>query len=203
MMPVLPAQFAEYKDKFPHIKMDRSEDGILLIRLHDGEDGEFEFSFAAHHEVAYLWRYVGDDPENKVIILTGSGDAFLRREYLGGGDSDRTAMDDDPAARATGWIDTHRHAKRLVMDHLDIEQPMIAALNGPVSFHAEIPLLCDIVLAAEHTVIADAIHFEHGMVPGDGVQNLFPLLMGFNRARYFMITGQQLTAQECRDFGLV
>ena len=203
MKPVLPVPFAEYKDKFPHVKMERSDDGILLLTFHNGQGDEFEWSFAAHHETAYLWRYVGDDPENKVVILTGSGNAFLRNEFRGEGDSDRDTMANDPAARAAAWVDTYRHAKRLVMDLLDIEQPMIAALNGPVTFHAEIPLLCDIVLAAEHTVIADAIHFELGWVPGDGVQTLFPLLMGYNRARYFMLTGQQLSAQQSLDFGLI
>lgn len=203
MNPTQPIPFSEYKDKFPHVKMERSDEGILLLTFHNGEGGEFEWSFAAHHETAYLWRYVGDDSENKVIIVTGSGDAFLTREDPIEGQKARNAMGDDPAGRAAGWIDTHRHAKRLVMDHLEIEQPMIAALNGPCTFHAEIPLLCDIVLAAEHTVIADSIHFEHGLVPGDGVQTLFPLLMGFNRARYFMITGQQLSAQESLDFGLI
>ena len=89
------------------------------------------------------------------------------------------------------------------MDLLEVEQPMIAALNGPCSIHAEIPLLCDIVLAAEHTIIADAVHFEFGLVPGDGVQTVFPLLMGLNRARYFMLTGQQLDAKTCLDWGLV
>jgi enoyl-CoA hydratase/carnithine racemase len=197
-----PLRFEEYKDKFPHIRMERSEDGILLMTLHNGEGGEFEWSFDNHHEVSYVWRDVGGDPENKVIILTGSGPAFLRREYLHKGAIDRSGMD-DAANRAVEWIDAHGHGKRLEMDLLEIEQPMIAALNGPVSIHAEIPLLCDIVLAAEHTVIADAVHFEFGLVPGDGVQTLFPMLMGMNRARYFMLTGQQLSAKQCLDWGLV
>lgn len=197
-----PTPFEEYKDKFPHIRMERSEEGILLMQLHDGEGGEFEWSFDNHHEISYVWRDVGGDPENKLIILTGSGDAFLRREYLHAGAIDRSGME-DAANRAVEWIDAHGHGKRLEMDLMEIEQPMIAALNGPCSIHAEIPLLCDIVLAAEHTIIADAVHFEFGLVPGDGVQTIFPLLMGFNRARYFMLTGQQLSAQECLDLGMI
>ena len=189
-MPRKPRTLDEYKDDYPHIHMERSDEGILLMRLHDGEDGGFS------------WRDVGADPENKLIILTGSADAFLRREYLQADKVDRTGMD-DPARRAVEWIDAHGHGKRLEMDLLEIEQPMIAALNGPCTIHAEIPLLCDIVLAAEHTVIADHVHFEFGLVPGDGVQVVFPLLMGLNRARYFMLTGQELSAQELLDLGLV
>lgn len=197
-----PRAFEEYSERYPHIRMERSDEGILLMQFHNGEGGEFEWSFNAHHEVAFSWRDVGADPANKLIILTGSGDAFLRKEYLQTGKVDREGMD-DPGRRAMEWIDAHSHGKRLEFDLLEIEQPMIAALNGPVSIHAEIPLLCDIVLAAEHTVIADAVHFEFGLVPGDGVQTIFPLLMGLNRARYFMLTGQELSAQECLDLGLV
>lgn len=201
-MPRKERTFEEYKDDYPHIKMERSEEGILLMQLHNGEGGEFEWSFDNHHEVGFSWRDVGADMENKVIILTGSADAFLRREYLTPDKVDREGMD-DAAKRAQEWIDAHNHGKRLEFDLLEIEQPMIAALNGPCTIHAEIPLLCDIVLAAEHTVIGDHVHFDFGLVPGDGVQTIFPLLMGLNRARYFMLTGQELSAEECKDLGLV
>jgi 6-oxocamphor hydrolase len=193
--------FEEYSTMYPHIKMERSDEGILLMQLHQ-DGGEFEWSFDNHHEIAFVWRDVGADPDTKLIILTGSGEAFLRKEYLHEGAVDRPEMD-DPAKRAVEWIDAHGHGKRLEMDLLEIEQPMIAALNGPCSVHAEIPLLCDIVLAAEHTIIADHVHFDFGFVPGDGVQVLYPLLMGLNRARYFMLTGQELSAQECLNLGLV
>lgn len=201
-MPRKHRTFDEYQDDYPHIHMERSEEGILLMQFHNGERGEFEWSFDNHHEVAYSWRDVGADPENKVIILTGSEDAFLRREHLQADKVDRDDMH-DAQKRAVEWIDAHSHGKRLEMDLLEIEQPMIAALNGPCTIHAEIPLLCDIVLAAEHTVIGDHVHYHFGLLPGDGVQVLYPMLMGMNRARYFMLTGQELSAQECLDLGLV
>lgn len=201
-MPAKPRTLDEYKDDYPHIKFDRSDEGILLMQLHNGDGGEFEWSFDNHHEIGFSWRDVGADPENKLIILTGSGDAFLRREYLQADKVDRAGMD-DAQRRAVEWIDAHGHGKRLEMDLLEIEQPMIAAINGPCTIHAELPLLCDVVLAAEHTVIADHVHFEFGLVPGDGVQVVFPLLMGLNRARYFMLTGQELDAPELLNLGLV
>jgi enoyl-CoA hydratase/carnithine racemase len=189
--------FDEYHDKYPHIKMDRSEDGILLMQFHrDG--GEFEWGFDVHHEVAFSWRDVGADEENRIIILTGSGDAFLRRESF---KSDRDLG--DARGRALTWIDAIPHGHRLVMDLLEIEAPMIAAVNGPCVIHLEIPLLCDVVLAAPHTVMADHVHFDYGFVPGDGIQTILPLLMGLNRARYAMLTGQELSAQELLQLGLV
>jgi enoyl-CoA hydratase/carnithine racemase len=189
--------FEEYHDQYPHIKMERTEDGILLMQFHN-EGGEFEWGFHAHHEVAFSWRDVGADVENKIIVITGTGDAFLRRETFKGDHDLGTAED-----RAKVWIDAVAHGHRLEMDLLEIEAPMIACLNGPCVIHAEIPLLCDIVLAAPHTVIADHVHFDYGFVPGDGVQTVFPMLMGLNRARYFMLTGQELSAQELLDLGMV
>ena len=80
---------------------------------------------------------------------------------------------------------------------------MISAINGPALRHSELPLLCDIVLASEDVVFQDSAHFPNGLVPGDGMHIVYPLLMGTNRARYFLLTGQVLSAQEAQEIGLV
>jgi enoyl-CoA hydratase/carnithine racemase len=195
-----PPAFEDYKHSYPHWHMERSDDGILLLRFHK-DGGEADWSYDIHHETALLWRTVGGDPETKVIIVTGTGEAFLRREATYAGVVDRDGMD-DAQRRAVEWIDAHSYGKRIELDLLEIEQPMIAAINGPCTIHSEQLLLCDIVLAAEHTVIADHTHMPFGLVPGDGVQVAFPLLMGLNRARYFMLTGEVLDARQCLDLGL-
>jgi enoyl-CoA hydratase/carnithine racemase len=64
-------------------------------------------------------------------------------------------------------------------------------------------LLSDIVLAAEEATFQDSAHFVNGLVPGDGVHIIFPLLMGLNRGRYFLLTGQTLSAGEAQELGLV
>jgi hypothetical protein len=87
------------------------------------------------------------------------------------------------------------------MNLLNIEVPVIAAINGPAVRHAEIPLLSDIVLASENATIQDSAHFNGGLVPGDGVHIVFPLLMGTNRGRYFLLTGQVLDATEADPAG--
>jgi enoyl-CoA hydratase/carnithine racemase len=195
-----PPAFEDYKHSYPHWHMERSDDGILLLRFHK-DGGEADWSYDIHHETALLWRTAGGDPETKVIIVTGTGEAFLRREATYAGVVDRDGMD-DAQRRAVEWIDAHSYGKRIELDLLEIEQPMIAAINGPCTIHSEQLLLCDIVLAAEHTVIADHTHMPFGLVPGDGVQVAFPLLMGLNRARYFMLTGEVLDARQCLDLGL-
>jgi enoyl-CoA hydratase/carnithine racemase len=89
------------------------------------------------------------------------------------------------------------------MNLLSIEVPVIAAVNGPAWRHSEIPLLSDIVLAADTAAFQDSAHFVSGLVPGDGMHIVYPLLMGFNRGRYFLWTGQTLSAQEAQQLGLV
>ena len=57
-------------------------------------------------------------------------------------------------------------------------------------------LLCDIVLASDDAVFQDAPHYPEGLVPGDGVHVLWPLLLGMNRGRYFLLTGEKLSAKQ-------
>ena len=86
---------------------------------------------------------------------------------------------------------------------LEIEVPIIGAVNGAALIHAEIPVMSDIVLASENATFEDAPHFPRGVVPGDGVHVIWPLLLGQNRGRYFLLTGQTLSAKEARELGVV
>lgn len=96
------------------------------------------------------------------------------------------------------------NATRLMKRLLDIEVPMIAVVNGPAKRHSELALLCDIVLAADDASFEDTAHFHLGShVPGDGINVIYTMLLGINRARYFMLTGQILSAREAKDLGLV
>jgi enoyl-CoA hydratase/carnithine racemase len=64
-------------------------------------------------------------------------------------------------------------------------------------------VLCDVVLAADHAWFQDAPHFPGGLVPGDSMQIVWPLLLGPNRGRYFLLTGQKIEAEEARQLGIV
>ncbi|HMM76468.1 MAG TPA: enoyl-CoA hydratase/isomerase family protein [Gammaproteobacteria bacterium] len=181
----------EYAAKYQYLRL-RREDGILQVTMHT-EGSDLIWGFGPHQELGYCFGDIASDPENKVVILTGSGDTFIHREDLGGGKVD---------ARAWGEH-VLPDAKRLLMNLLEIQAPMIAAVNGPATVHAELALLCDIVLAAEHAVFQDAPHYPSGLVPGDGVHVVWQMLLGLNRARYFLLTGQQLSAAEALQLGVV
>ena len=182
---------AEYSQKYDHIKFNR-EDGILQLTMHSG-GSDLEWGFSPHQELGYCFGDIAADPENKVIIFTGSGETFIHKEDLGG-----------DGVSAEVWA-THvlPDAKRLLMNLLEIQAPMIAAVNGPATVHAELALLCDIVLAADHATFQDAPHYPSGLVPGDGVHVVWPMLLGLNRGRYFLMTGQELSAKEALDLGVV
>jgi enoyl-CoA hydratase/carnithine racemase len=59
------------------------------------------------------------------------------------------------------------------------------------------------VLAADDVQFQDSAHFPNGMVPGDGMHIVYPLLLGWNRGRYFLLTGQTLDAKKALELGLV
>jgi enoyl-CoA hydratase/carnithine racemase len=185
------SKFEEYANKYKHVKMER-RDGILQLTLHHN-GGPVIWNFDSHHETAHALGDVARDRENKVVIITGCADVFIADHEFG----------DASKIPAADWDHIITDGKYLIMNHLDIEAPMIAAVNGPALIHAELALLCDIVLAAENAVFQDLPHFTSGLVPGDGVQVIFPLLLGFNRGRYFLLTGEKIPAREARTAGLV
>ncbi|GAA3543943.1 enoyl-CoA hydratase/isomerase family protein [Amycolatopsis ultiminotia] len=190
-----PSAFEQYRDRYETIEMSRA-DGILEMRFHT-EGGPLHWSLLAHHEFEDAFLRVGRDRDNDVIILTGTGDFFSGPAIEPGKHPNRNTMTPeryDPIF----W-----EGKHLLPTLLAIEAPVIAAINGPAVRHAEIPLVSDIVLASEDTYFQDTAHFAGGMVPGDGMHVVMPLLMGANRGRYFLLTGQKLTAAEAQSIGLV
>jgi enoyl-CoA hydratase/carnithine racemase len=102
-----------------------------------------------------------------------------------------------------GYDKIFREGKKVLMNILDVEVPMIAAVNGPVRLHSEYILLADIVLATPATVFQDKPHFEFGIVPGDGVNLLWQEAIGTIRARYFILTRQELDAETAKRWGAV
>ena len=185
------ARFEDYAETYKHVRMER-RNGILQMQLHT-DGGTLRWGESPHSELGRCFYDIGSDPDNKVIIMTGTEDKFIAR----------FAREERLEMTPQRWDHIYWDAKKLLMNHLDIEVPMIAAVNGPATIHAELGVLCDIVLATEDSVFQDAPHFPNGIVPGDGVHVVWPLLLGINRGRYFLLTGQKLSAQEALDLGVV
>ena len=186
------ATLEQYADNYQNIRFER-RNGILQMTFHTN-GGPLQWGGGPHEEFPRAFADVGSDRENRVIILTGTGDAFSGPQGTAAGTPKRTPEQ---------WDSTYWEGKKLLGNLLDIEVPMIAAVNGPALRHSEIPLLCDIVLAADTAAFQDSGHFLSNLVPGDGVHVVYPMLLGANRGRYFLLTGQRIEAQEALTLGLV
>jgi enoyl-CoA hydratase/carnithine racemase len=183
--------FESYRDKYENARMKR-EDGILEVALHT-RGGPLEFNGYVHEALVHAFRDIGDDRENHVVILTGTGDEFCARISPEGFDF----------FSPMGYDKILREGTKVLENILDIEVPMIAAINGPVTVHSEYALLCDIVLAAEGAYFQDAPHAAFGIVPGDGLHVVWPEVIGEIRGRYFLLSGQKLGAAEAKEYGAV
>jgi enoyl-CoA hydratase/carnithine racemase len=183
---------ADYRSRYQHVALERDTDGVLEVRLHTG-GGPVVWGDGPHTELPYAFSDIGADPANRVVILTGTGDRFL------------ADLDDSWVGTMTPakWDKIYAHGKRLLQRLLEIPVPVIGAVNGPATVHAELAVLSDIVVAAEYAHFSDAPHFRFGTVPGDGVHVIWPLLLGHNRGRYFLLTGQRLPAAEAQALGVV
>jgi len=180
-----------YQEKYSCARIER-EGGVLEVTLHT-DGGPLVLNETMHIELPLLFADIGNDPENKVVILTGTGDVFC---------TEMTAGDWDFSTPA-GWDRTYLEGRRLIQNLLDIHVPMIAAVNGPARVHAEIMALCDIVLVSETADFQDIAHFgDWKVVPGDGSHLVWPLLLGPNRGKYFLMTQQRISAQEAVDLGV-
>ncbi len=181
----------DYENKYETVRVHR-EDGILQVTFHSG-DGSLLWGEASHRELGYAFADIAADPENRVVILTGTG-----ADYCANFEPNRATR-----RMPSDWDKTYWEGKRLLINLLEIEVPVIGAVNGPATIHAEIPVMSDIVLASDTATFQDGPHFPRGVVPGDGVHVVWPMLLGQNRGRYFLLTGQTLSAQEARDLGVV
>jgi enoyl-CoA hydratase/carnithine racemase len=185
-------EFANYRDSFPNARLTRSPSGVLEVALHS-DGGTLVFNGHTHEQFVDLFHVIGSDRDNRVVILTGSGGAFMESISPEGFDF----------FSPRGFDKIYREGKKVLMNILDIEVPMIAAVNGPMRLHTEYVLLADIVLATPATVFQDKPHFDFGIVPGDGVNLLWPEVIGSVRGRYFLLTRQELDAETAKDWGAV
>jgi len=184
-----------YFDKYQTIAIERDELGILVMRLHSN-NGPVGYTPQHHADWTGAFYDIGVDRDNSVVIITGTGDTFIDDfDWSGWGKLDNS--------RPSGFELIHSEGKRLLRNLLDIEVPVIGAVNGPATIHAELACLSDITLASENATFQDKAHVPLGTVPGDGVHIAWQELLGSNRGRYFLLTGQVLSAQQAMDWGVV
>lgn len=190
-------KLSDYAALYHGVRFERSEAGVLEVTLHTrGGSALWGTSLnSLHAELGNVFLDIARDPENKVVVLTGTGESFIAAR-------DPEENFHEPSLAAM-WPRIHDEGLALLQNLLAIPVPMIAAVNGPALIHAELAVLCDVVLAASHAEFADVAHTLGGAVPGDGVHVVWPMLLGPNRGRYFLLTGEHIGAQEAKRLGVV
>ncbi len=170
----------------------------LIVEKHDGyaiftlnrPDEMNALSRALRAELIAALADCGADPAIQVLILTGRGRAFcagldLKELSEAEGDSSGDVNND------------------LVKSMAAFDGPIIGAINGhAVTGGFELALACDVLIAAEGARFADT-HARVGLLPGWGLSQTLPRLIGLSRAKEVSFTGKPVFAAQAYDWGLV
>jgi enoyl-CoA hydratase/carnithine racemase len=173
----------------------RWEDQILEVRLHtDGGPLLWGADIGSiHTQLGQAFRDIAFDSDNKAVIFTGTGDAFC---------DGRNGAEYTQPANFENWHRIMREANDMLLGLLNIDVPVISAVNGPALIHSELAVLADIVIAADTAVFQDT-HMNNGVVPGDGCHAVWNLLLGRSRGHYFLLMAETMSAQSAHQFGVV
>lgn len=150
-------------------------------------------------ELRSIWDDLADDPAVNVILLTGAGKYFS----VGG---DVKMMSERPGGDVLeeGEVHDPMISRRLVTRQLDCDKPIVCAINGDcVGLAATHALLSDITVMSEDARIGDSHVNKAGLVAGDGGTVIWPLLVGVNKAKEFLMRGTLLKGREAERIGLV
>ena len=147
-----------------------------------------------HHDLTALCAGLRRETRARAVVLTGRGRAFSA-----GGDFAWF-----PTLREPERLEAlRRDAKQMIWDLLDVEVPIVAAVNGhAMGLGASLALLCDVIFMADTATIGDP-HVRVGLVAGDGGTAIWPLAVGPARAKQYLLTGDPVPAAEAERIGLV
>lgn len=175
------------QENYQRMKIDRRDNGVVIVSFNRPEKMN-AIDNQLHHELISFTRDFNDDPELRAMVLAGEGKAFC----VGGDFSADSAID----------MPSLTEARRIIDHMLECEKPVIAAVHGyALGLGANIALLCDVVVAGPDAKFGDT-HVKMGIGAGDGGQLIWPLLIGVNRAKYYLMTGDMISGADAVDMGL-
>jgi enoyl-CoA hydratase len=173
--------------------LDIEHDGEVLIVSLNRPDSLNAVNRELHRELSTIFRDIAADESVAAVVVTGRGRAFCAGGDINGG---------LPGSAGADLDRLFREARTIIIDLLELPQPIIAAVNGPaIGLGATIALFCDLTLMAADSVIADP-HVEVGVSAGDGGAIIWPWLVGMKRAKEFLLTGDKVDAETAVNIGL-
>ncbi|MFM9327953.1 enoyl-CoA hydratase/isomerase family protein [Paenibacillus mesotrionivorans] len=168
--------------------------GILEVRMHTN-GGTLQFDWPVQTAYGHVWSDIGRDPENEVMILTGTGELW----QIGNPEVWTTKFIDWPNSRK---VEMYHESLRMVENMIHcFDIPTIGVFNGTGS-HWQLGTLCDITLCAEDTAFFDA-HYLGGVPPGDGIVLTLQKILGTKNAAIHAYTGMNIDAEAALNLGLV
>jgi enoyl-CoA hydratase len=175
------------------IRVERTEQ-MLIVTIDRPDSAMNAVDDRLHADMGTLLRWLKTEGDARVIVLSG-GD---KRAFSAGGDFEWF-----PKLRHLEPLDAlRREAKQIIWDLLDVEVPIVCALNGSAAgLGASIALLCDVIVMSERAVIIDP-HVNVGLVAGDGGTAVWPWLLGPLAAKRHLLLGEPLTATEALRLGV-
>ncbi len=137
------------------------------------------------------------DPEVRVVILTGAGD----RAFCAGLDLKELSGQGDAGPSDAGRVVSGGGDLVAAIEGLD--RPVIGAINGvAITGGFELALACDVLVASTDARFADT-HARVGIMPGWGLSQKLPRLIGVYRAKELSLTGNFIGAEQAERWGLV
>jgi len=185
---------AEYA-KFERLIVERNA-GIATVTM-NRPDALNAVDQTLHHDLEHVWPVLAEDDEVNVIVLTGAGRAFSA-----GGDIKGMLSRFGTPEGAQRAVRTTRSAKNLVASMLNVHKPIVAAVNGDaLGLGTTLALMCDITVVSESAKMGDT-HVRVGLVAGDGGTVIWPLLIGVNKAKDFLMRGRIVRGSEAVECGI-
>jgi enoyl-CoA hydratase len=180
--------------QYQHLLFERKDHGILLITINRPE--VFNATDARlHWELSRVWLDIGDDPETRVVVITGAGRAFSA-----GGDLDMIESYNKNINVISGVM---KEAGDIVYNLTNLEKPVVSAINGvAVGAGLAVALLADISIVSETARLTDG-HLRLGVAAGDHAAIIWPLLCGMAKAKYYLLTADFIGGKEAERIGLV
>lgn len=175
------------------------QDGIATLTLNRPEQLN-AFNDEMIGEVERIWDDLARDEAVNVIVVTGAGRAFSA-----GGDIKRMAAraTGDVGAKVSKALRSPSRSRRLLASILEVEQPIIAAINGDaMGLGQTIGLMCDMTVMAEAARMGDT-HVKVGLVAGDGGALILPALIGIAKAKEMLMCARIVNGAEAARMGLV
>jgi enoyl-CoA hydratase len=181
-------------DSYVGLKVER-RGRILVVKIHNPPTNMMTPDI--HRELGQIFTDANNDPDAGVVVLTGSGDAFSAGGNIN--NMERRIREN----RIGEWNAQLDEAKQIIYGVLRLEKPLITRVNGhAMGLGATLAVAGDLSYMLEDAKIADT-HVKMGLVAGDGGALFWPLLVGYAKARRYLLTGDVLTGREAAEMGLI